>query len=166
MKFTNYCMVVMGLTDGITSEVFKVAEKILGVMNAKGIVIVTFTSTAGINELTDFFKFSDRNFILSVLDDRSFGYNITRNDIKDELFGKVEQQKQFKIIHNSLDSNTLYKKTGTTIDVTANKKIHISDEEIKSMDSEEKNKKMNEIIEKGIENLTDYDKLILEKLSK
>ena len=67
MEFKNYCIVVMGNTEGIVLEINKISEKILGSMQAKekGTAIITFTSNAEINELNDYFKECKRNFSCS-----------------------------------------------------------------------------------------------------
>lgn len=89
MMFRNFCIVIMGRTDGIFDEISKISEKILGKMNAKGIMIITFSSVADVKELRDFFKSYDRNFLLFDLDEEFSAYNFLKKDVSFELFGKL-----------------------------------------------------------------------------
>ena len=164
MEFKNYCIIVMGQTDGILNEVNKISEKILGSMDAKGLVIITFVANSEVGELSDFFKEYKRNFVLFVLDDNVSGYNFLKNDIQNELFGNL-QPNELKIMTdkllkevktNEIDKNLIKDKTLKTL----------TDEELSNLSEDEKEEKINEIIDKGINNLNDYDKDILDKLTK
>ena len=43
MKFRNYCIVVMGETEGVIPEITKISETIPSVLDGGGVVISTFS---------------------------------------------------------------------------------------------------------------------------
>lgn len=163
MEFKNYCIVIMGNTEGILPEINKVSEKILGSMqaNGKGIAIITFTSNAKVNELNDYFKECKRNFLLFILDRGVSAFNFLKEDIQNELFGNLEvdelkqmtQKLRNELANNKIDKNILQKNS-------------LSDDDIKALSKEQRNEKMNEIFDRGLNNLNDIDRDILDKLTK
>ena len=67
MKFRNYCIVVMGDTLGVQAEIQKISETTPNVLDAKGILISTFSSLVELNELKEWFqkqKISDYTILL------------------------------------------------------------------------------------------------------
>lgn len=161
----------MGQTDGAITEIIKISQEVIGVMNAGGIIIVTFTSVMDMSELNDYFKLNNRNFMLSIIDKKSFSYNILKTEINNELFGRlpIQNMKIIKMsddLNKELKINKLNEKTGTTLEIKIDNRKIITNEEIRDMNNETKNKTMNDILGKGIQYLTDHDKDILNKLSK
>ena len=61
MEFKNYCIVVMGDTLGVQSEIQKISETTPNILDAKGILISTFSSIANVDELTEWFKSNKRS---------------------------------------------------------------------------------------------------------
>ena len=161
MEFKNYCIVVMGQTDGVLIEINKVSEKLLGVMDGKGLVISTFVSNMEINELTDFFKESKRNFLLFTIDSKMSGFNFINPKIQEELFSKIEPDELKEMTSKLINELKVNK-----IDKNLVKKEELTDEDIKNMHKDDRDAKISEIIDKGINNLDDYDKDLLDKLSK
>lgn len=170
MKFRNYCLVIMGDTKDVLPEIIKIAETKPNVLDSKGILIATFSSIAEPSEITDYFKLNKRNFLVFDLNNENSGFFISKTDIHNGLFGFLEEY----------DNETLKKKTEdllSSIDIeftstTTNKKLkskkqepQISIEEIDKMSAKEKNDLMNKLIDKGVVNLSEYDKKILSKLS-
>lgn len=147
----------MGNTQGIMSEITSVSEDILGKLDAKGIMVVTFTSTFLVNELTEIFKLSGRNFMVFELDNNYSGYNIVKKEIMDELFGKVKPMEDFEFKLTSIIN---------LIDFSGSTETEITEEEINKLSKVEKQKMINEILDKGPDNFSDIDKEILKKLSK
>lgn len=164
MEFKNYCIVVMGYTDGVLNEINKISEKVLGNLNVIGLTITTFTSVADIKELNQFFKEYKRNFLLFIIDDNVSAHNFLSKyqHIENELFGKTLKTNELTNLSNKLVNDLKNNK----IDKLTDKESKLSIEEIQSLNEEEKNKKITELIEKGYQNLDDYDKDILDKLSK
>ena len=87
MKFRNYCIVVMGDTLGVQAEIQKISETTPNVLDAKGILISTFSSLVELNELKEWFKENKRSFLIFDLDEESSGFNIMKKNIEDGLFG-------------------------------------------------------------------------------
>jgi hypothetical protein len=87
MKFRNYCIVVMGDTLGVQAEIQKISEIDPNILDAKGILIATFSSLAEPNEITEWFISNNRSFLVFDLDKESSGVNITKKDIHEGLFG-------------------------------------------------------------------------------
>jgi excinuclease UvrABC helicase subunit UvrB len=87
MKFRNYCIVVMGDTLGVQAEIQKISETTPNVLDAKGILISTFSSLVELNELKEWFKENKRSFLIFDLDEESSGFHIIKKNIEDGLFG-------------------------------------------------------------------------------
>lgn len=87
MKFRNYCIVVMGDTLGVQAEIQKISETTPNVLDAKGILISTFSSLVELNELKEWFKENKRSFLIFDLDEESSGFNIIKKNVEDGLFG-------------------------------------------------------------------------------
>lgn len=87
MKFRNYCIVVMGDTLGVQAEIQKISETTPNILDAKGILIATFSSLAEPSELTEWFIENKRSFLVFDLDKESSGYHIVKKTIHEGLFG-------------------------------------------------------------------------------
>ena len=176
MKFRNYCLVVMGETLNIVPEIVKIAETAPNILDAKGILIATFSSVAEPRELTDYFKLNGRNFLIFDLNSENSGYNITKDDINQGLFGflKLMDEETLKQRTDDLIQEISGITTATKGLVSPNKgyEIHakreqpeVSIEEIENMSQKDKNDLMNKLIDKGVKNLSNYDKELLNKLA-
>lgn len=184
MIFKHYCAVFFNPTDGLNEEVSKICEEAPRVMKGKGISIYTFTSIVEAPILTDFFKSYDRNFLLFDLSKENSGFNFIDKVKENDLFGFIntsESSKDFEKLSNTLMDDILnYNKADidmseSIINYTFKNNTHPnlnSDTETNPLDeigdnlsNDEINDRMNKIIDKGVNNLTDQDKKILEKLS-
>lgn len=106
MKFRNYCIVVMGDTQNVLGEIIKVAETKPNVLDAKGILIATFSSVAEPRELTDYFKLNGRNFLIFDLNSENSGFHMIKNEINEGLFGFLKD----------MNDETLKQKTDSLIE--------------------------------------------------
>jgi hypothetical protein len=170
MKFRNYCIVVMGETDGVIKEITSIAEKGPNILDAKGILIATFMSNAEPSELTDFFKNMNRNFLIFDLNKDYSGFNILKEDISKGLFGFLDnlsegflKQKTEDLIQELTSSTIVH--NFKNIKEKKPQKNKISLEDIDEMSSEEKEILLNKLLEKGPSKLSEYDKKILKKLA-
>lgn len=116
MKFRNYCIVVMGDTQNVLGEIIKVSDTKPNVLDAKGILIATFSSIADPRELTDYFKLNGRNFLLFDLNSENSGFHMVKNEINEGLFGFLKdmnsetlKQKTDNLIHE-ISSTTVTRK--------------------------------------------------------
>ena len=89
MRFRNYCVVVMGKTDGVKLEIGKLSEGSPRFLEAKGITISTFTSIMEPLELSEYFKSLNRNFMVFDMDQSSSAYNLTNEKLHEALFGHM-----------------------------------------------------------------------------
>ncbi len=178
MKFRNYCVVIMGDTKGVFNEIEKVSDDKPNVLDARGIVIATFSSALEPKELTDWFKLNQRSFFVFDLDPESSGYNITKKEIHDGLFGflanmdkDILKKRASKLMDAIEDAKIIqenskkFKERGMEVK-TVIKPRRLTESEIEEMTPREREEIMNKIIDNGIENMTDYDKKILPLLVK
>jgi len=178
MKFRNYCVVIMGDTKGVFNEIEKVSDDKPNVLDARGIVIATFSSALEPKELTDWFKLNQRSFFVFDLDPESSGYNITKKEIHDGLFGflanmdkDILKKRASKLMDAIEDAKIIqenskkFKERGMEVK-TVIKPKRLTESEIEEMTPREREEIMNKIIDNGIENMTDYDKKILPLLVK
>lgn len=177
MKFRNYCIVVMGETNGVVSEIIKVSEIEPNVLDAKGILIATFSSVAEPKELNDYFIENNRSFLLFDLNKNASGFNIIKKEIHDGLFGFLKNMDESKLkektdsLIKEISSTTVtdkvikLKKKKNVTPAKTSIKLNIAIEDIDKLSTKEKNELINKFIDNGIENLTEFDKNILNKLS-
>lgn len=92
MVFRDYCIVIMGETQGALDEIKKISDDNPKVLNAKGIVICTFNSVADAKELEDYFTSLDRSFFLFEVGAENTGYNIKNKKIHNGLFSHIESE--------------------------------------------------------------------------
>lgn len=167
MKFKNYCIVILGDTLGVQAEIQKISETTPNVLDAKGVLIATFSSLAQPNEITEWFKENKRSFLVFDLDKNNSGFNITKKEIHEGLFGFLDE------IDNKLMSDEFFKSINEIQikhklkplrnDLKNNK---LDEKIISKMTPKERDEKLNELIESGLENLSEEDKKLLPLLAK
>jgi hypothetical protein len=169
-------MVVMGETKDVIPEITKIAETKPNILDAKGILIATFSSVAEPRELTDYFKLNGRNFLLFDLSSDNSGYHISKEEISEGLFGFLKQMNEENLkqktdsLIQEISSTTISNKYKKILKdkkdksrQTVENKISLA--EIETMSANDKNELMNKLIDKGVQNLSEHDKLLLSKLS-
>ena len=161
----------MGDTKDVLPEIVKIAETKPNILDSKGILIATFSSIAEPKEISDYFKLNGRNFLVFDLNIENSGFYINKKEINDGLFGFLKdfddeflRQKTEELMSTleitSTTTSNIHKTTTTT-----KSEIKISMEDIEKMTPKDKNDLMNKLIDKGVSNLSEYDKKILTKLS-
>lgn len=169
MKLRNYCLVVMGDLDGVKEEIRSISDSEINTLDAKGILIATFASYADPNELTDFLKFKERNFLIFDLNKKYSGYNILKDDIDKALFGFLIENSETiiraktQMLIQELTSSTVVNEIKKLPEKKEKTKLMLND--IDKMSIEDKENLMNMLIEKGPDKLSTYDKKILKKLA-
>jgi len=173
MKFKNYCVIIMGDTNGAVKEIEKISDSKPNILDAKGIIIATFTSFVDVKELSAWFMMNNRSFMVFDLDPKSSGVHITKPEVHEGLFGFLSQ-----INENQLDSKTFEFLKAMTNNRNQEKNIEdaviedekvvnqLTESDIEKMSKKEKEDLMNQIMDNGLENLTEYDKKILPLLAK
>lgn len=143
MKFRNYCIIVMGETKDIVGEILKVAETKPNILDAKGILISTFSSIAEPKELTDYFKSNSRNFILCDLNSENSGFHMMKDEINEGLFGFLKvmnddalSEKTNNLIHE-ISSTTFTNKNFKTTQTKKSKPVIPLEEQLqKALETE------------------------------
>ena len=176
MKFRNYCIVVMGNTAGVLDEIEKVSDSKPNILDAKGILISTFTSNMEPNELNDWFRLNKRSFLVFDLNPNNSGFFIVKPDIQEGLFGFLKSsnidflnEKTMKLLREiEMTSDTKSNRTNWKEPANKNRGTvaKITDKDIARMTKEEKDNLFNKIIDNGVENMSEEDKIILQILSK
>jgi hypothetical protein len=164
MKFRNYCTLILTETRGVVSEIEKISESKVNVLDAKGILIATFSSNLEPCEITEIFKANKRNFFLFDLSTESSGVNIMKKDIHQGLFGFINDVDLEEKARDLLD--TIHEaKIGAKIKLKKESE-EITEEDIKKMKTEEKKELFDKILDKGVDKMTENDKKILPFLAK
>lgn len=117
MDIKNFCLVVMGETDGVTTDLEMIADTKPSILDANGFIIATFPSAATIHEISQFFKETNRNFLLFELDPNTSGFNFEKKSIQKGLFGFLateEQQKLQKKVEQIMKEISAATNTNTT----------------------------------------------------
>jgi hypothetical protein len=172
MKFRNYCIVVMGSTSGVQLEITKICEGTPNILDAKGVLIATFTSFAEPSELTAWFTENNRNFLIFDLDKDNSGFNITKKEIHEGLFGFLKSVNTNEMNDDFLKSISLSSETKDVKTVkkplrdSLKNKNKLDPKNIEKLSQSEKQELLNELIDSGLENLTESDKKLLPLLVK
>lgn len=177
MKFRAYCILLVGNTKDILNEIRKISEDEPRIINGKGLYIATFISASSPSELTEFFTIDNRNFFLFELDNKTSGYNIIDKHLNDGLFGFLAAFKKdvndmneklmedIRLSSETTSNKFEWKSTSTAVRGKVKEK-KITEEDIGKMSKKEREKLFNEMIDNGINNLTENDKKILYFLTK
>jgi hypothetical protein len=181
MVFKNYCGVFFSPIDELTFILSKLSEEPPRVMKGKGISICTFNSVLDVTTLSEYFRTYNFNFLVFDLSKKSSGFNFIDKQKEFDLFGFLSEgiKSKYEDLANTLMDDII---SGTSVDNQFESNINvnyiytpqpnITEEldnrfnEIENMTKNERNTILNQIIDKGIENLNDSDKKILEKISK
>jgi hypothetical protein len=165
----------MGDTNGAVKEIEKISDSKPNILDAKGIIIGTFTSFVDVKEISAWFTLNNRSFMVFDLDPKSSGYLITKKEVHEGLFGFVK-----KTTDDELDTKTIeflkalvsQPHPNNTAEIedavieNEKKEVVISESEIETMTKKEKEDLINQIMDNGLENMTEYDKKILPLLAK
>lgn len=166
MKFKNYCLVIIGDTKGVYPEINKVSEGKANILDGKGMVISTFTSFLDVGEISVYFTYNNRNFLLFELNKENSGFFINKSQIRELLFGFLDNMTEEELDSKSIDFLSVLSEPTTGLTETKTIKKQITETEIKEMSKLEKENLFDEILSKGVKNLTEHDKKMLELLVK
>jgi hypothetical protein len=180
MIFKNYCGVFFNPVIELNSIVSKISEDSPRVMKGKGISIYTFTSVIDVAILTDYFKSHNFNFFIFDLSKSNSGFNFTDKEKESDLFNFLNDtiKSDFELLSNTLMDDIIKNSNLTSTpkinepiikdknNIIKEGELNIILNSIENMSKDDRNNMLNEIIDKGIQNLDDSDKKILEKISK
>lgn len=159
MRFINYCVIVMKDTTGVIEEIRRISETVPNILDAKGILIATFTSAIESKELNDWFSSNGFNYIFFELNPDTSGFNLVNKKLHDALFGFLNDNLEDK-------ENNFLSLVSNEINVSASTKNDITEHDISIMSEDEKRELCDRMLDKGIENLNENDKKILQLLVK
>lgn len=173
IRFRKYCVVIIGNTKDVESEIVKICEGKPNILDGKGLYIATFVSNCEISELTEWFKQNDRNFLVFDLDKDVAGCFIDRPDINACLFGFLESVNLSEMNDNF---NKVVEMPTDLVDVDSTTKTigeklkggnRLKETEIKKMNAEQRLACLNDLIDNvGLETLSVADKELLPLLAK
>lgn len=92
MNFKYFCIVVMGETNGALVEIDKISESKPRVLKSEGILITTFKSAARAGEIESYLTSLNRNFFIFEVGAHNTGYNIMNKLIDKDLFSHIEDE--------------------------------------------------------------------------
>ena len=177
MKFKNYCMVVMGKTEGFKLEIGKLSEGSPRFLEARGITISTFVSVADVSEISDYFKSLNRNFLIFETDNSVSGFNLNNQKLYEALFGHLNKSFDIELedmtnklmddINETSEINTVSGNTYTEPPRAKTSKVKNNNSiDIENMSQSEREELLNTILDKGADKLTNKDRELLDILIK
>lgn len=177
MKFRNYCIIAMGNMEGIKDDIIKVAESKPRYIDAKGILIATFSSVVEPSELKDFFNFNERSFFIFDLNENSSGCHLNNKKLNNHLFGYLmDTDDKLKDMSDRLadavsdavsDSDEYVSATtrNSGYDIKPIKTTKLPTVNVSGLSNKDKEILLNEILDKGFDKITERDMKILKKLT-
>ena len=187
MIVKNFCVVFFTPIDGCVDDILNISISIPKVMKGKGINMLTFSSNIDIESITNYLTKNNRNFLLFDLDKSSSGFNFTDKEKESDFFGFINTNIDYSeferytndLLDDLVNSNFVDDPTKDTEYIwshdegenmvtsgfTSNVINKHIDVRLESLSNKERNDLVNSIIDKGIDNLTDLDKDVLEKIS-
>lgn len=171
MKFRNYCLVVIGNTIDVLSEIEKISETKPNILDGGGLVISTFSSTLKPAELTEWFTLHTRNFLIFDLATENSGFNFNKTNIHQGLFGFLKtinlEDKSAELLREiQLTSDTRSDMSSIKKIKKTKKETEITEKDIDNMSKDARMELWNNLIDNGVDNLTENDKKILQFLAK
>lgn len=185
MKFRNFCLVVLGDVVGAKDEIKRISESGLNILESKNIIISTFSTAVNISELNDYFKLNNRNFIIFEMLNGTYSAYLKDEKINEQLFESIKRKNPevLEEMTNQLFTEILsqYKNRSTTTShsgfsepvstIKHETAVEIKDDSeiedfIKTLSETDKIQLINDLIDKGSDNLTDHDKKCLKFLTK
>jgi hypothetical protein len=189
IEFKEYCVIVLSTVEGVKDEITRISNSKINFINAKGIVMATFKSSFTVKEIETYLTDNQRNFLLYEVDESKCGYNFIDDKLKNALFtDSSEAKRKSEVKSTQLLNKMILDSMKTTIDAKGlikGSKTHseISDKlrksinggnsgnskvvvDIETMGKEQLNELMDEILNKGPEDMTIKDKEMLEKIAK
>lgn len=156
MKFRNYCALILGKTQNALSEIEHISEIPVNFLDANGVFIATFASILEPNEIKEFLIGNKRNFFVFDLDSENSAVNIMKDNINKTLFSFLDDP----------NNKELSRKFSDMV-IEQNDKVNkLNPKLIEKLSPAEKQKILDELLDIGVENLTENDRKLLPLLAK
>jgi len=133
--------------------------------------ITTFSSFLNIKELDDLIKEFKIDFVLTEIN-RNFSFKFLNKETQDDLFGLVynENKKMEDITNSILDEITDAPPSSNIRNPNTKSKVRrqkrLKSEYYKNLNKTQKEEMINNILDKGVDNISDYDRRVLSIISK
>ena len=167
MILKNFCLIVIENTEGIQTDIIKIAEGNPRLLSTPTFAIATFSSAFTVNEIKELFINNNRSVIVFELIDNGYSAFLNNDQKHDFVFGHIEEfgKEIVQDITNKLmkeyllDSKTKLDNSVTHKERPAKKNIDID-----KLTPEEKESMVDNLLDKGYKNLSEEDKELIRKL--
>jgi len=174
LNFNNYYLTMFGELDEIDSVISLIdflSEVNFEYKLGDDYFIATFSSFLGLKELEDLFRGFRSDYVLTEIGDK-FVYGFLNKKVQDKLFGLIyNENKKISDITNKLIED-ITEPFLTSKDEKPNNKAkprrqkRLKSEYYKNLSKKEKEEMINNILDKGFDNISDYDRRVLLIISK
>ena len=184
LSFNNYYLTMFGELDDIDSVISLIdflSEVNFEYRLGDDYFIATFSSFLGLKELEDLLRGFKSDYVLTEIGEK-FVYGFMNKKEQDELFGLIynENEKISDITNKLIEDITepfLKSKTETPKNEKAKnekpkkkakprRQKRLKSEYYKNLSKKEKEEMINNILDKGFDNISDYDRRVLSIISK
>ena len=174
LNLRAYCLVGLGNVKNLTGILEELATSEVSFVSGTGLIIATFMSELNVSDIEKRLNKDEKSYIVFEMTPGFFSANIRDDKFQDTLFGgKIDNTEFYQNIQDSLDifkQMDLFKDIEDMQEGVEDDYMTIIDFMKKSHKKEEVEPDLDEILDKiskvGFENLSDKEKVLLEKYSK
>lgn len=174
LNLRAYCLVGLGNVKNLTGILEELATSEVSFVSGTGLIIATFMSELNVSNIEKRLNKDEKSYIVFEMTPGFFSANIRDDKFQDTLFGgKIDNTEFYQNIQDSLDifkQMDLFKDIEDMHEGVEDDYMTIIDFMKKSHKKEEVEPDLDEILDKiskvGFENLSDKEKVLLEKYSK
>ena len=174
LNLRAYCLVGLGNVKNLTGILEELATSEVSFVSGTGLIIATFMSELNVSDIEQRLNKDEKSYIVFEMTPGFFSANIRDDKFQDTLFGgKIDNTEFYQNIQDSLDifkQMDLFKDIEDMHEGVEDDYMTIIDFMKKSHKKEEVEPDLDDILDKiskvGFENLSDKEKVLLEKYSK
>ena len=174
LNLRAYCLVGLGNVKNLTGILEELATSEVSFVSGTGLIIATFMSELNVSDIEKRLNKDEKSYIVFEMTPGFFSANIRDDKFQDTLFGgKIDNTEFYQNIQDSLDifkQMDLFKDIEDMHEEEEDDFMTVIDFMKKSHKREEVEPDLDEILDKiskvGFENLSDKEKVLLEKYSK
>ena len=174
LNLRAYCLVGLGNVKNLTGILEELATSEVSFVSGTGLIIATFMSELNVSDIEKRLNKDEKSYIVFEMTPGFFSANIRDDKFQDTLFGgKIDNTEFYQNIQDSLDifkQMDLFKDIEDMHEGEEDDFMTVIDFMKKSHKKEEVEPDLDEILDKickvGFENLSDKEKVLLEKYSK
>ena len=174
LNLRAYCLVGLGNVKNLTGILEELATSEVSFVSGTGLIIATFMSELNVSDIEKRLNKDEKSYIVFEMTPGFFSANIRDDKFQNTLFGgKIDNTEFYQNIQDSLDifkQMDLFKDIEDMHEGEEDDFMTIIDFMKKSHKKEEVEPDLDEILDKiskvGFENLSDKEKVLLEKYSK